>query len=102
MHPIHEFGSSAQKDRFLPGLGVSSRFPEYRYADNFFVAKGEIIGCFVCLLLDTRGVFIYVYQGLTEADHGSDPAGMETTAGEVDGGFVINGSKTWISNAPVA
>jgi alkylation response protein AidB-like acyl-CoA dehydrogenase len=41
-------------------------------------------------------------QGLTEPDHGSDPAGMETTAEEIDGGFVINGSKTWISNAPVA
>lgn len=41
-------------------------------------------------------------QGLTEPNHGSDPAGMETTAEEVDGGFIINGSKTWISNAPVA
>jgi alkylation response protein AidB-like acyl-CoA dehydrogenase len=41
-------------------------------------------------------------QGLTEPNHGSDPAGMETVAEEVDGGFVINGSKTWISNAPVA
>ena len=49
-------------------------------------AKGEIIGCF----------------GLTEPNHGSDPAGMETTAEEVDGGFILNGSKTWISNAPVA
>ncbi|KAI0762047.1 acyl-CoA dehydrogenase domain-containing protein [Irpex lacteus] len=50
------------------------------------LAKGEIIGCF----------------GLTEPNHGSDPAGMETTAEEVDGGFVLNGAKTWISNAPVA
>ncbi|KZT36007.1 putative glutaryl-CoA dehydrogenase [Sistotremastrum suecicum HHB10207 ss-3] len=50
------------------------------------LAKGEITGCF----------------GLTEANHGSDPAGMETVAEEVDGGFIINGSKTWISNAPVA
>ncbi|EJF56181.1 acyl-CoA dehydrogenase/oxidase [Dichomitus squalens LYAD-421 SS1] len=41
-------------------------------------------------------------QGLTEPNHGSDPAGMETTATEVDGGYVINGAKTWISNAPVA
>ncbi|KAI0644902.1 acyl-CoA dehydrogenase domain-containing protein [Trametes meyenii] len=50
------------------------------------LAKGKLIGCF----------------GLTEPNHGSDPAGMETTASEVDGGFVINGAKTWISNAPVA
>jgi len=50
------------------------------------LAKGEIIGCF----------------GLTEPNHGSDPSGMETVAEEVDGGFIINGSKTWISNAPVA
>ncbi|KAG2750863.1 acyl-CoA dehydrogenase NM domain-like protein [Suillus brevipes Sb2] len=69
MHPINEFGTEAQKERYIPRL-----------------AKGEIVGCF----------------GLTEANHGSDPAGMETTAEETDGGFVLNGSKTWISNAPVA
>ncbi|KAF8070729.1 glutaryl-CoA dehydrogenase [Lyophyllum atratum] len=69
MHPINEFGTEAQKEKYLPRL-----------------AKGEIIGAF----------------GLTEPNHGSDPAGMETTAEEVDGGFIINGSKTWISNAPVA
>ncbi|XP_006461268.1 glutaryl-CoA dehydrogenase [Agaricus bisporus var. bisporus H97] len=69
MHPIHEFGSEAQKEKYLPRL-----------------AKGEIIGAF----------------GLTEPDHGSDPGGMETTAEEVDGGFIVNGSKTWISNSPVA
>lgn len=43
-----------------------------------------------------------IVQGLTEPNHGSDPAGMETTAEEVDGGFVLNGAKTWISNAPIA
>ncbi|KAF8891800.1 glutaryl-CoA dehydrogenase [Infundibulicybe gibba] len=69
MHPINEFGTDAQKEKYLPRL-----------------AKGEIVGAF----------------GLTEPNHGSDPAGMETTAQEVDGGFVLNGSKTWISNAPVA
>ncbi|KIY44497.1 glutaryl-CoA dehydrogenase [Fistulina hepatica ATCC 64428] len=50
------------------------------------LAKGEIVGAF----------------GLTEPNHGSDPAGMETTAEEVDGGYIINGSKSWISNAPIA
>ncbi|KAJ7935093.1 acyl-CoA dehydrogenase domain-containing protein [Mycena leptocephala] len=69
MHPIHEFGTDAQKEKFLPRL-----------------ATGELIGAF----------------GLTEPNHGSDPAGMETTAEETDGGFIVNGSKTWISNAPVA
>lgn len=69
MHPINEFGTDAQKEKYLPRL-----------------AKGQIIGAF----------------GLTEPNHGSDPAGMETTAEEVDGQFIINGSKTWISNAPVA
>ena len=47
---------------------------------------GEWIGCF----------------GLTEPDAGSDPAGMRTFAKKVDGGYCLNGSKTWISNAPVA
>lgn len=37
-------------------------------------------------------------QGLTEPDHGSDPAGMTTTAVETDGGFLLSGAKTWISN----
>ncbi|KAG8957603.1 hypothetical protein FRC03_009980 [Tulasnella sp. 419] len=70
MHPIAEFGSEAQKEKYLPRL-----------------AKGEIVGCF----------------GLTEPNHGSDPAGMETVASEAPGGgFVLNGNKTWISNAPVA
>ncbi|KAI0000915.1 acyl-CoA dehydrogenase domain-containing protein [Russula vinacea] len=41
-------------------------------------------------------------SGLTEPNHGSDPAGMDTTAEETDGGFIIRGSKTWITNAPVA
>lgn len=47
---------------------------------------GEFVGCF----------------GLTEPDAGSDPASMRTRAKKVDGGFVLNGSKTWISNAPIA
>ena len=50
------------------------------------LAAGEIIGCF----------------GLTEPDHGSDPGGMATRAVPRDGGYVLNGAKTWISNAPVA
>jgi glutaryl-CoA dehydrogenase len=47
---------------------------------------GEFVGCF----------------GLTEPDAGSDPASMRTRARAVDGGFVLNGSKTWITNAPIA
>ncbi|WP_309606573.1 acyl-CoA dehydrogenase family protein, partial [Phenylobacterium sp.] len=50
------------------------------------MATGEIIGCF----------------GLTESDGGSDPASMRTVATRVDGGFVLNGAKMWITNAPVA
>jgi glutaryl-CoA dehydrogenase len=48
--------------------------------------SGEFVGCF----------------GLTEPDAGSDPASMRTRARTVDGGFVLNGSKTWISNSPLA
>jgi alkylation response protein AidB-like acyl-CoA dehydrogenase len=53
-------------------------------------------------LLKSVAIVMLVSQGLTEPNHGSDPAGMETVATEVDGGFVLNGSKTWITNAPVA
>ncbi|MBV6649010.1 MAG: acyl-CoA dehydrogenase, partial [Hoeflea sp.] len=50
------------------------------------LASGEWVGCF----------------GLTEPDAGSDPGGMKTRAKKVDGGYVLNGSKMWISNAPIA
>ena len=50
------------------------------------MAKGEIIGCF----------------GLTEPDGGSDPATMRTNARKVDGGYVLNGAKMWITNSPIA
>ncbi len=50
------------------------------------LARGEFVGCF----------------GLTEPDAGSDPGGMKTRARKVDGGYVLDGSKTWISNSPIA
>ena len=48
--------------------------------------SGEFVGCF----------------GLTEPDAGSDPSSMRTRARKVDGGYLLNGSKTWITNAPIA
>lgn len=50
------------------------------------LASGEWIGCF----------------GLTEPDAGSDPGGMKTRAVKTDGGYRLSGSKTWISNSPIA
>jgi glutaryl-CoA dehydrogenase len=50
------------------------------------LATGELIGCF----------------GLTEPDHGSDPGSMITRARKVDGGYVLTGAKTWITNSPIA
>ncbi len=50
------------------------------------LATGEILGCF----------------GLTEPDYGSDAGGMVTRAKKVDGGYVMNGAKMWISNSPIA
>jgi len=69
MYPIHEFGTEAQRKKYLPKL-----------------ASGEWIGCF----------------GLTEPDVGSDPGGMITRAKKIDGGYVLQGAKMWISNAPHA
>jgi glutaryl-CoA dehydrogenase len=69
MHPIHEYGTEEQRQKYLPKL-----------------ASGEWVGCF----------------GLTEPDAGSDPAGMRTTAKKVDGGYVLKGSKMWITNSPIA
>ena len=69
MVPINEFGTEAQKQKYLPKL-----------------ASGEWIGCF----------------GLTEPNHGSDPAGMETRAVKTSSGSKLTGNKMWISNSPIA
>ncbi len=50
------------------------------------LATAELIGCF----------------GLTEPDAGSDPGGMKTRAQKVQGGYVLNGAKMWITNSPIA
>ncbi len=50
------------------------------------LASGTSVGCF----------------GLTEPDHGSDPGGMRSRARRVDGGFLLSGSKNWITNSPIA
>ena len=50
------------------------------------MATGEAIGCF----------------GLTEPDHGSDPAGMVTRAAKASDGYVLNGAKMWITNGSIA
>lgn len=50
------------------------------------LASGEWVGCF----------------GLTEPNHGSDPASMETRAKKADGGFILQGNKMWITNSPIA
>ena len=50
------------------------------------MAKGDLIGCF----------------GLTESDAGSDPGSMKTNAKKTDDGYILNGSKSWITNAPIA
>ncbi|MFT6766390.1 MAG: glutaryl-CoA dehydrogenase [Burkholderiaceae bacterium] len=50
------------------------------------LATGEWIGCF----------------GLTEPNHGSDPANMDTKATPVDGGYIVKGAKMWITNSPIA
>jgi len=69
MHPIHAYGSDAQKDRWLPAL-----------------QSGEALGCF----------------GLTEPDHGSDPGSMKARAVRKGDGYVLNGTKLWITNGSVA
>ena len=67
-----------------PIYAYGSEEQKHKYLPK--LASGEWIGCF----------------GLTEPDAGSDPAGMKTRAVKTDGGYRISGSKTWISNAPLA
>ncbi|MEO8300289.1 MAG: acyl-CoA dehydrogenase [Rhizomicrobium sp.] len=69
MHPIHAFGSAAQREKYLPRL-----------------ATGEWVGSF----------------GLTEPGAGSDPGSMQSRARRSKTGFVLSGSKSWITHAPIA
>lgn len=69
MHPIHQFGTETQRQKYLPML-----------------AKGKWIGAF----------------GLTEPGSGSDPGSMQSRALKRKSGFVLSGSKTWITHAPIA
>ncbi|MEO7029535.1 MAG: acyl-CoA dehydrogenase [Acidobacteriaceae bacterium] len=69
MFPIHEYGSEAQRTKYLHGL-----------------ASGKLIGCF----------------GLTEPNAGSDPGSMTTHAVKTPTGYRLNGTKTWITNSPIA
>jgi glutaryl-CoA dehydrogenase len=81
---------------FRSAMSVQSSlvmYPIYAYGDEGQrkkylpkLASGEWVGCF----------------GLTEAEHGSDPGGMRTRAEKIPGGYRLNGSKLWISNAPIA
>lgn len=68
-------------------------YPIEQYADEAVkqrclpkLASGEWVGCF----------------GLTEPDHGSDPGSMVTRAQAVQGGYLLNGTKSWITNSPIA
>jgi len=67
-----------------PILAYGSEEQKQKYLPR--LAAGEWIGCF----------------GLTEPDAGSDPGGMTTRAKKVDGGYLLSGAKTWISNSPIA
>ncbi|HYJ35963.1 MAG TPA: acyl-CoA dehydrogenase [Rhizomicrobium sp.] len=69
MHPIHAFGSPAQREKYLPKL-----------------ASGEWVGAF----------------GLTEPNSGSDPGSMQSRAKKSKTGYVLSGSKSWITHAPIA
>ena len=67
-----------------PIYQFGSKHQKERYLPD--LAKGNLIGCF----------------GLTEPDHGSDPSGMKTRAVLKDDHYILNGSKNWITNSPIA
>ena len=78
---------------FVSVQGSLVMYPIYKYGSEEQrkkwlpkMAKGEKIGCF----------------GLTEPNFGSNPSGMITKAKKVDGGYILNGSKMWITNGTIA
>ncbi len=87
-----EYGDSGFRS-FVSVQGSLCMFPIHRYGSEEQkqrwlppMARGEVVGCF----------------GLTEPDFGSDPAGMRTSAARDDGGWVLSGTKMWITNGGIA
>jgi glutaryl-CoA dehydrogenase len=87
-----EYGDSGMRS-FVSVQGSLCMFPIHRYGTEEQkerwlppMARGEVVGCF----------------GLTEADHGSDPGRMRTTARRDGDGWVISGTKMWITNGGIA
>lgn len=68
----------------LPILEFGTDDQRRRYLPK--LATGQLVGCF----------------GLTEPNHGSDPGGMTSRARQVDGGFLLSGTKSWITSSPIA
>ena len=81
---IRSFASVQSSLVMYPIYAFGSEEQKQRWLPR--LAKGEAIGCF----------------GLTEPDYGSNPGGMITTARKVDGGYVLNGAKMWITNGTLA
>ena len=67
-----------------PIAAFGSEYQKEKYLPK--LRDGELVGCF----------------GLTEPDHGSDPGGMKTTAKKDGDYYILNGSKSWITNSPIA
>lgn len=87
-----EYGDSGLRS-FMSVQSSLCMYPIFKYGTDaqkqkflLDMAKGKTIGCFA----------------LTEPDSGSDPGSMKTTAKKVDGGWQLNGSKLWITNATIA
>ena len=68
----------------LPIYNFGSEYLKNKYLPE--LAKGNLIGCF----------------GLTESNHGSDPSNIESKAYEENDHYILNGSKMWITNSPIA
>jgi glutaryl-CoA dehydrogenase len=81
---LRSFVSVQSSLSMYPILAFGSEEQKQRWLPQ--MAKGQVIGCF----------------GLTESDSGSDPSSMQTTAKKVSGGWQLNGSKMWITNATIA
>lgn len=81
---IRSFASVQSSLCLYPIFAYGSEEQRLRFLRKMIT--GDLIGCF----------------GLTEPDAGSDPSGMKTNAKKVNGGWVLNGSKMWITNAPFA
>ncbi|KAH0452688.1 hypothetical protein IEQ34_019987 [Dendrobium chrysotoxum] len=90
------YGTENQKEKYLPSLAQLNTFACWVSCEIHII----LFNILLTLLMFTEE--FYMFQALTEPDHGSDASSLTTTATKVNGGWILNGQKRWTGNCTFA